>query len=245
MKKMIGISTRVVKDSDYSIEVIGSTSAYVQSVMKVGGVPVLIPLFEDGLNENATLYAEKLDALILTGGEDVDPRLYKEAPHEKLGTVSRKRDDFEIALMNAFLKANKKVLGICRGLQLINVAFGGTLYQDIDSQCDRSFTDFSHTSKEDKWFEIAHDVSLYDESLVKRIFQTNNIQVNSIHHQAIKDLGKDLVVTGVSEKDKIIEVIESKIYSNLLAVQWHPETMWTENKLNKRDHLKLFEFLLY
>ena len=242
-QRLIGISTRFIQDSGYSIEVVGSTCAYAAAVRMTGALPVLIPLFDKNHKEVASSYAERLDALILTGGEDVDPELYKEAPHAKLQDICRKRDDYEIALLHAFLAAGKKVLGICRGLQLINVAFGGTLYQDIESQCARSAS-YTHTTKEDRWYHLSHSVSFQSGSQIDSLFKDNAVMVNSIHHQAIKTLGDSLIATAYAEQDAIIEVIESSRYpSQLLAVQWHPETMLSSANASSQDQLKLFATL--
>lgn len=240
---LIGISTRFVQDSGYSIELVGATCAYAAAVRRLGALPVLIPLFEESHSISAARYADRLDALILTGGEDVDPQLYNEAPHAKLQDICRKRDDYEIALLHAFLAAGKKVLGICRGLQLINVAFGGTLYQDIDSQCARTAS-YVHTTKDDRWYHLAHSVSLQTGTQINRLLQVHEIMVNSIHHQAIKTLGDSLVASAYAEQDSIIEAIESTRYpSQLLAVQWHPETMLSNSNSASLEQLKLFAML--
>ncbi len=165
-------------------------------------------------------YARELDALVLMGGSDVCPMTYGEAPLDPRWNGDRIRDEYEIGLFNAFVKAKKPVLGICRGQQLINVALGGTLYQDIGTQ-------LPHALNHREWsiYEAnTHAVSLVEGSALARLLPGVTLaKTNSIHHQAIKDLGRDLVVEAWSEPDRVVEAVRWKGPSYVRAVQWHPE----------------------
>ena len=240
VKKKIGITTRIVNDPDYRIEVIGSTSAYSNAVLAVNAIPVLIPVLDAATVSIADDYADLCDALILTGGEDVAPKRYNESPEPTLGKVCETRDAFEIAVFQAFNRKQKKILGVCRGVQLLNVALGGSLYQDLPSQ----FTPYTiqHTSDEDRWHEYIHDVQIDLQSFLFKLLQAHAVAVNSIHHQAIKQLAPSLKVTATSA-DGVIEAVESIEGDRLIGVQWHPETMWQPEYLNQDSQLRLFEWL--
>ena len=246
--KKIGITTRFIKDPDYSIPVVGLTDSYAKSVRAVGALPIYIPiedlsLLDDKSRSNLLAgWCNTLDALILSGGEDVDPKFYNQDKDEKLGTVCAVRDNFEIELFRSFLNNNKKILGICRGHQLINVALGGTLIQDIPSKIKSNIT---HSCKEDKWFNKEHPVTIQSKSKLASIFGCNSLEVNSIHHQAIDKIAIDLEVCASAE-DGIIEGCQSNKYPNLLSVQWHPETMWQIPSADSivKGHLSLFRWLI-
>lgn len=244
MKKgpLIGIPNRILHDSKYSIEVQGGCSSYVQSIIEAGGVPIAIPL-NPGIN--VEVYSELCDGMLFSGGEDVDPSLYgeKAAPH--LGRVSRIRDDVELALFHAVRKKGKPILGICRGLQLINVALKGSLIQDIPSEV---VSTIEHTHEEDRWLQLIHTVDIVEGSRLSRIFDAKEVRVNSIHHQSIKAVGDTLMVSGVSKGDGIIEAVEASDGYPLIAVQWHPEVLWQEGSEvdleTKGQSRRLFQWLV-
>lgn len=191
---------------------------YHQAVLAAGGIPIILP-FNDSGNENA--YIDLLDGIIFSGGEDIDPFFYHEQPHPQLGFVTPKRDAFELSLLKESLARELPILGICRGLQLINVAFGGTLIQDIPSVMERPI---KHAQIIDRQ-EVVHEVLLEKESYLHNLWQLERLRVNSLHHQAIKKLGTGLSVAATSPADGIIEAIEHKDYPYLHALQWHPESM--------------------
>jgi len=167
-------------------------------------------------------YVNGLDGLVLQGGADIAPESYGERPLNPEWTGDRIRDRYEIALFEEFVRQGKPVIGICRGCQLINVAFGGTLYQDIGTQvpatlthrCDRRYENNFHAMRfaEGGWL-----ARLYPGLALAR--------VNTIHHQAVKDLGRDLVVEAVSDPDGIVEAVRWQGPSFVMGVQWHPEFM--------------------
>ncbi|HVE50397.1 MAG TPA: type 1 glutamine amidotransferase [Casimicrobiaceae bacterium] len=165
-------------------------------------------------------YAGALDALVLMGGSDVCPESYGEKALRPEWNGDRVRDEYEIALTRAFIHERKPVLGICRGAQLINVAFGGTLYQDLG-------TELAHALNHRNWSiyeRNCHATSIVAGTPLAKLYPGRTlVKTNSIHHQAIKDLGRDLVVEAQSEPDQVMEAIRWKGPSYVFAVQWHPE----------------------
>ena len=168
------------------------------------------------------------DCLIIPGGVDVNPCRYNEKASEKLGIVDDELDETQLEIIDRFVKEKKPILGICRGLQLLNVYFKGTLIQDIESK-------ITHTQINRK--DSYH--SALNEDILKELFGLKCI-VNSSHHQAIKDLGKGLIVTSRSEEDGIIEGIRHTELP-IIAVQWHPERMSFNSKEGYADGLLLFK----
>lgn len=164
-------------------------------------------------------YVEALDGLVLQGGADVSPTTYGEAPMRPEWDGDRIRDEYELQLVRAFVAAGKPVLGICRGLQLINVAFGGTLYQDIGVQRGHG----RHYDP-DAFDQHFHDVELTPGTALARSYgECRRGRVNSIHHQAVKDLADGFVVEAQSVPDGVVEAIRWTGPSYLAGVQWHPE----------------------
>ena len=165
-------------------------------------------------------YARELDALVLMGGSDVCPGSYGEAPLNPAWNGDRIRDDYEIALMRAFVAVGKPVLGLCRGAQVINVAMGGTLYQDIPTQRP----DALHHRDQALYEKNCHATSIVAGSGLARLYPGLSLaKTNSVHHQAIKALGRDVVVEAWSEPDRIVEAIRWAGPSYVFGVQWHPE----------------------
>jgi gamma-glutamyl-gamma-aminobutyrate hydrolase PuuD len=164
-------------------------------------------------------YARVLDGLVLQGGSDIAPLTYGEQPLEREWEGDRLRDVYEIELVHEFVEAGKPVLGICRGAQLINVAFGGTLYQDIRTQLPEARP---HVTED--YEKHVHEVRFPPGSALARLYRgVAQPRVNSIHHQSIKDLGRGLRVEAWSEPDGIVEAIRGTGSSYVMAVQWHPE----------------------
>jgi gamma-glutamyl-gamma-aminobutyrate hydrolase PuuD len=164
-------------------------------------------------------YAKHLDGLVLQGGADVSPQTYAEAATRPEWSGDRARDMYELELLHEFVEAGKPVLGICRGCQLINVAFGGTLYQDIASDVP---TAIEHVN--DRYDSHYHEIRFSTGSSLSKMFSGHpQALVNSIHHQAVKDLGRDLVVEAYSGSDNIVEAIRYRKAGFVMGVQWHPE----------------------
>jgi len=197
-------------------------TAYVKALELAGLVPFIIPPLSDA--SAAQRVIDAVDGLLLTGGEDVDPDLYGQPRHEKLSTVNRERDETEIALVHAARESRKPVLAICRGPQLLNVALGGTLIQDIGA-CVPGAIDHDSEGVHDVRDVRAHEVTLEPGSRIAAAVGATRIRVNTLHHQSILDPAPGLRVTGRAD-DGIIEAVESDSDDWwTLAVQWHPEEM--------------------
>jgi len=160
-----------------------------------------------------------LDGVLLTGGIDIGPENYGQTRKEYTDYSDSERDQFEINLTKSALERNLPVLGICRGLQLINIVFGGTLYQDILKE--RTGEDIHNIRKET---ELSHEIEINSDTILGSITNKHNICVNSAHHQAIKELGMNLRATAISS-DGLIEAIESEKHTWVMGVQWHPELL--------------------
>ena len=186
---------------------------------------VMIPAIEsDGLIRRGDMslssYAEHLDGLVLQGGADIAPESYGETPLTPEWAGDRIRDRYEIDLFNAFVAAGKPVIGICRGCQLINVALGGTLFQDIPTQVAEAM---SHRDV-DLYERALHDVNLIQGTRLAQMYPgVKQAKINSIHHQAVKDLGRELVVEALGVPDGIVEAIRWRGPSYVFGMQWHPE----------------------
>ena len=194
---------------------------YVEGVVGAGGAPVVLPPLGD--EQAAASLVGSLDGLLLSGGSDLDPGYYGEEPGTELGPTIPERDAFEMALVRLALRRGIPIFGICRGMQVLNVALGGTLYQDLPSQWDGAV--LKHRQVIPKW-QASHEVEVGEGSYIAEVMGRDVVKVNSYHHQGIKDLAEGLVVTGRST-DGVVEVVEAKDFSErwLLGVQWHAEAM--------------------
>ena len=173
-----------------------------------------------GSKATVDAYAAELDGLVLMGGSDVCPDTYGETALRPEWNGDRIRDDYEIGLLRAFMKERKPVLGVCRGAQVINVAMGGTLYQDIGTQLPRALNHRDWTI----YAENCHATALVPGTALARLYPASPlVKTNSIHHQAVKDLGRDLAVEAWSEPDRIVEALRHTGPGYVFAVQWHPE----------------------
>ena len=195
------------------------SDAYVQAVIKAGGTPVMIPFTSDkAALENIISH---IDGLILSGGGDVYAPLFGEELHPAVNDYNIDRDQYDLVLVHSATERQMPVLGICRGLQVINIAFGGTLIQDIPSQVPDSKIVHNQTEARDI---ATHPVRINPESKLYQIVKQNDLWVNSFHHQAVKTVAQGFNATAFSE-DGIVEAIESEEEKAILGVQWHPETM--------------------
>lgn len=200
------------------------SAPYVKAVRKAGALPVLLPIVEPG---DAEAMLATVDALIVTGGGDVDPIHYGAEPEPLLGPTDLVRDAADLAITRAAVEANTPTLATCRGIQVLNVAMGGTLTQHVDEHM-----------RTDLYNEDVHDVEIDPTSRLATILGTEALGVNSMHHQVIDRLGPGVRAVA-HNRDGHIEAIELEIAPAVLGVQWHPELL-----RHRSDHLTLFEDLV-
>lgn len=211
-KPIIGITCEIVKLKPYFAEFeLVCDYRYVRAVIRAGGIPVLIPL--NPMRRDVADLMNQIDGLVITGGADIHPSFYGEKSKEKVKPIYRGRTYFEMMLYGQAQKKKIPVLAICYGMQLLNVIYGGSLYQDIPTQIKGAR---NHRSRKSP----LHRVDIQKGSLYHKIFKKPSVMVHSEHHQAVKRPGEFLRVTAVSE-DGIPEAMEGP--PNTLAVQWHPE----------------------
>lgn len=195
------------------------TAAYVTALESAGLIPLIVPPLSSPDTASAVL--DSVAGLVLTGGEDVDPARYGEKRHEKVRSVSAARDATEAALIKEARERGTPVLAICRGIQILNVALGGTLVQDIPSQCETDIVHDEESARDSR----THEISVEPGSLIARAIGTEHCTVNSFHHQSVKRVADGMRVTARSP-DGIIEGLESTDENWwVMAVQWHPEEM--------------------
>jgi putative glutamine amidotransferase len=206
---------------------------YVEGVSEAGGVPVVL---SPSLSLRAAeMLLDGLDGLLLSGGPDLDPGYYGEEPIPELGTTIPEWDALEIALLRLALERGMPIFGICRGMQILNVALGGTLYQDVPSQLGADVLNHWQTTPK---CQVAHEVEVLDDSYLAEITDRQTVEVNSYHHQGIKGLA-DAITVAAHSADGVIEALESRDFSErwLVGVQWHPEGM----RDIESGHLNLFK----
>lgn len=216
---IIGLTTfRQPKDQDHYL--ISINESYVKAVSATGAVPLLIPLGLPG--EHLDIMIGRLDGIIFTGGGDMLPEQYGSQPHPKVDGVDTDRDRVEMHLAQCAISAGLPMLGICRGLQVINVALGGTLYEDIPDQRAGALQHQFDAG----WprNHLAHPVNIEPGSRLARILGEHEILVNSLHHQGIRDLAPAAAAVAYAP-DGLIEAIELRSHPYGLAVQWHPEEL--------------------
>ena len=196
-----------------------------EAVAACGAVPVMLP---DVPGAGGAAYTDMAGGLIIPGGLDMDPVFFGEEPVWQNGRTNYKRDVFEMEMFRAFYEAGKPILGICRGCQLMNIALGGDVYQDLPSQCPSAYIKHRQEAPGD---QPTHHVCLAEGSMAARALGSR-AYVNSRHHQAIRRVAAALHVTGTAE-DGVIEAVESA-GGQLLGVQWHPEDLWRADPSMKR-----------
>lgn len=225
-RPVIGIPTQTLQAIDGIPPVLPASwvmnQRYFHAVTAAGGVPWMIPLLDGDLETLREIY-DRLEAIVLPGGVDLDPATYGEPPHPRCGRIDPARDRVELQLTRWAIAEGKPVLGLCRGIQVINVALGGTLWQDIESQLPQALKhDYSPTAGFARDY-LAHPVELAADSRLRTLLDRDKLRVNSMHHQAIRALSPELVATAVAP-DGLIEAIEARAADRfLVGVQWHPE----------------------
>ena len=202
-------------------------SDYSQAVLHAGGAPVIVPAAQNRKSLSRVL--DSVQGLILSGGPDVHPKRYGEEPMAGLGEVDEALDAMELMAAGLALERDMPILAICRGIQVLNIALGGTLYQDIPSQMPDSIC---HTPKTDKAVNT-HTVRVEVKSRLRRILGKPEIWVNGKHHQAVKDPAPGLVVTARA-RDGVIEAVEHPGKPYVIGVQWHPEGTWRDDPFSKK-----------
>jgi putative glutamine amidotransferase len=228
MKPVIGISASLSLAGDEKRSFAKSATLqyvpdhYCKFVEMGGGIPVMIPILDDPVK--ATDIVAHCDGIIVTGGVDVDPSLYNEKNSKSMG-VYLPRDKFEIALVNAARQSAKSILGICRGIQILNVSFGGSLYQDIPTEIENVLQHHDWEAGKD----AHHSILFTRQSPLSDLFQSEEIQVNSSHHQSLKKIGRGLEILAAA-KDGVIEAVCCPSDRFTYGVQWHPERMMHDAK---------------
>lgn len=234
MKPVIGITPSIGTFENRG-EIFRMEVSYVEAVVAAGGVPVLLPPTAAGVEELIGV----VDGIIFSGGADIRPERYgDDYVHEKTYGVSDLRDDFEFALLEAALRADVPTLAICRGIQVLNVGLGGSLYQDVPTEYPGAI---GHTQPWEvgSWEDPIHAVAIERDSLIGDIFDATTIGANSAHHQSLKRVAPGLRVVGRTG-DGSIEVVEHPDKRFVLGVQWHPEKMFQVHT----EHLRLFAGLV-
>lgn len=234
MKKVIGITSS--QSHDRPNKVLLLPKLYAQAVENAGGIPLLLPIIDRDKELMAEML-DRIDGLMLSGGVDVDPLLFGEEPHDKMGRIDPERDFFDLELAKMALDKDIPVLGICRGCQVLNIAAGGSIIQDIPSHYGQEKV-HKHSQEAPRWYPT-HSIKIMKETILEDIFGTNDLKINSFHHQSVKEAGPDFIISGRA-KDGVVEAIESTRHKYAVGVQWHPELMWKKNPI----FTKLFESLI-
>ncbi len=224
-RPVIGVTTQTLQSIDGIPSGLPQSDVmnqrYYIAVALAGGSPVLIPLLDDEPEALEGAY-QACDGILIPGGVDMDPSTFDESPHDKLGRTDPARDRVELQLTHWAVRDRKPLLGLCRGLQVINVALGGSLYQDLEAQCPAAIKhDYFPTHGFERSY-LAHDVELTRGSRLRSLMELDRIRVNSMHHQGIKALAPALTASAVAP-DGLIEAVESSDDHFLIGVQWHPE----------------------
>lgn len=193
---------------------------YARAIEHAGGAPILLPHSED--LACIQQYLRVVDGLLLSGGGDIDPLRFGQEPHQNIGSVDPVRDEMELQLTQKALAADLPIFALCRGIQVLSIAAGGTIYQDIASELPQPT--LRHSQKGAGWY-ASHTIDLLPDSRLHQITGSITTCVNSFHHQAVRDAGEGFIVTARA-KDGVIEAIENPAHRFAVGVQWHPEMMW-------------------
>jgi gamma-glutamyl-gamma-aminobutyrate hydrolase PuuD len=225
---VVGIAAHqvMVDESGFRLLHYAAAVPYVKAVRRAGAIPVVLPVIDPSDRDEINAVLDAVDAVIVTGGCDVDPARYGAAPAPETGPIDPLRDDTEIALCHALVERDQPTLCVCRGIQVLNVALGGTLVQHVPVH-----------SRDDAYNETVHDVTLDPESRIAKALGASSLGVNTLHHQALDRLG-DRARAVAWAADGTVEAIEVDGAPHVLGVQWHPEML-----RHRPEHLALFEQL--
>lgn len=211
MKPIVGITAEITDDGNHFLRPV-----YAKAIIQAGGIPLLIPLVPE---EHIDTLCNQIDALYLTGGEDIDPSYYGEEPDVVLGKVSPDMDRMEFSLVKKMLELDKPFIGVCRGLHMLNVATGGSLYQSIHTQ--REEKSILHKQNAIRTHR-SHHVKVEKDSRMFDMLQESEFKVNSYHHQGVNKVKEPLRIVARAS-DGLIEGLESTEHSFVFGFQWHPE----------------------
>lgn len=221
MNPIIGMLVEIDNDSVTKVQ-----NTYISSVAESGGIPFIIPYIEN--DDTLDQLIELCDGFLFTGGCDIHPRHYGEEVSPLCGSCQSYRDNLELKVFEKAIKSGKPIMGICRGCQLINVALGGTLYQDIPSELN---TNILHRQTEPQ-NAPSHSVTIKSGTPLFELIGNDKMRANSFHHQAVKQTGKGLKPMAVAD-DGIIEALYCESEQYIRAYQWHPERLYTSERNNK------------
>jgi putative glutamine amidotransferase len=225
---LIGVTPDVAATGDNAEPLIVLQERYARAIQQAGAIPLVLPI----ASAPATLrrVVESLDGVVVSGGDfDIHPKYYGERATERLGNIREERTEFELGLISLALKRDMPLLGVCGGAQAINVALGGSLYQDIRSQVAGA-AEHEQGHLKDRG---GHAVNIVPGTKLRRIVGRESLEVNTTHHQSVKKLGKGLIVNAAAA-DRVIEGIESQGHTFVLGVQWHPEFLVHRDRAQKK-----------
>lgn len=218
-RKLIGITCGITEPKEKTPSRQQLNRAYTRAIEQAGGIPVILPVTSDAAV--AQRYLDVIDGLLLSGGADIAPQRYGQTPHPTVNDVELDRDVTELALVRAALAQDMPLFAICRGIQTLNVALGGTLYQDLPTE-HPSEINHRQTDKGLTRDAFSHDMLIEPNSRLRDLVNVGEMRINSLHHQAVRDVAEGLVVTGRAP-DGVIEAAEMPSKRYVLAVQFHPE----------------------
>ncbi len=227
MRPRIGVTVNDEDKSSGRRSGIWLGSDYTDALYETGAIPVVLAFTED--NEILDDMAQQLDGLLLTGGNDVSPIIFGEEPHIGLGEIAPIRDEMEVGLFRRMFSARKAVLGICRGIQVMNAAAGGNLYQDLAREWKGTL---QHSQKAPRDY-LAHSVLVERDTRLFQIYEHEEVMVNTFHHQAVRKVAPGFRVSAKS-RDGLVEAIEHPDHAFMVGVQWHPENLWRRHEAHRR-----------
>ncbi|MDB4949687.1 MAG: putative glutamine amidotransferase [Gemmatimonadetes bacterium] len=228
MRPLIAVTTTLGSGGSHQLPAVKLNVQYVTAVEEPGGTAVLVTPAHDA--DSVAGIVGMAHGLLLTGGEDVEPRLYGQEPHPGLGHVTPARDATELAALREAMRRGIPILAICRGIQLVNAALGGTLYQDLPAQRPGPIVHEQEAPVAHRW----HGATVAEGSGLRHIFGTGELFINSFHHQGIDRLAPGLEAT-VRAEDGLVEGVEGTDHPWLYGVQWHPERGEAEAAGDERD----------
>jgi putative glutamine amidotransferase len=228
--KVVGIIAHVdpvIGDEGVAMEHFMTPVPYVKAVRLAGGLPVVLPVVDPDDVDDVDALLDTVDAVVITGGRDLDPASYGQATDPRCGPVDARRDASDLAVARAVVRRDQPTLAVCRGIQVMNVALGGTLVQHVDDHM-----------RLDDYNQDAHTVSIAADSRLARVVGTTTLGVNTLHHQVLDVLAPGVRPVAHNEQGHV-EALEFDAAPNVLAVQWHPELL-----RHRADHLSLFAQLV-